>query len=419
MYPRNDVIEIFSTFAQFEANQFQKWTVDPKLRRNMQSHVTEVSKSNAKPVSGAFLTESFWALYWYKRWQTQSQPLPMLHLSAYLQESCYWVAQQAVKKFEGIQYSLPDYFQIAIADITTILKSYNPDKGASLKTYAALALPSLLRDMLRLRHEIDICTNWTLLRKISKKRLLEALQHAGLSADTIQHYRLAWMCFKAVYVPTTATNKLPKVDRALWQAIATLYNAERKTQLVASGSECSPETIETWLNHCSTWIRAYLYPPVASLNAPAFEQGSDDVQTQIADLSPDLTSETLLDALIAQEDQQTRQGQQSQVSTLLTTAIAQLDAESQTLMRLYYQDGLTQQQIARHVSMSQVTVSRRLTKAREALLTALVQWSQTTLNRPPTSTLIKDMSMALEEWLKTQQRIGVNEGALTPSPSNS
>jgi len=52
------------------------------------------------------------------------------------------------------------------------------------------------------------------------------------------------------------------------------------------------------------------------------------------------------------------------------------------------------------LKMSQPSVSRRLAKSREALLSALVQWSQDSLNISVTSNLVKEMSAALEEWLQ-------------------
>jgi RNA polymerase sigma factor (sigma-70 family) len=186
------------------------------------------------------------------------------------------------------------------------------------------------------------------------------------------------------------------VDRQLWLAIANLYNGERQQQLDEPGLECGPEILERWLNQSATWIRAYLYPPVESLNLPkpGLESGSE-----IQDSLTDEQQDSLLGDLIAQEEQEERQTQRSQLQDALVDAIAKLEAKSQELLRLYYQEGKTQQQIMQELQMSQATVSRRLTKTRESLLTALVQWSQATLNISPNPNLIKDMSAALEEWL--------------------
>ena len=395
MRSRQDLTELFSTFVQFNAEYFSAWAIDGRLRRNMQTCLQRFPEAPE--------LESFWAHYWYKIWQTPPSTLALLHLTAYLQEPCYWAAQQIGKKFTTIQYSLPDYFQIAIAEVHTALQRFNPDRGASLKTYAGMVFASALRDTLRQRQAVDLCTNWTLLRKISKKRLNEALQAAGLSDAAIASYRLAWTCFKALYVPTSPTEPLPSPDQHLWEAVAQLYNAqlhstERQNQAI------SAETLEKRLTQCAGWVRAYLYPAIASLNAPQLNQKSGQESGEVQDQLT-ASSESLLTEMIAQEEIQTRQTQQAQVQTVLFAALKQLDAPSQELIRLYYSQGLTQQQIVQHLQLSQATVSRRLNKVREALLTAVVQWSQPHLNIVPTPTLIKEMSAALEAWLSDRDPI--------------
>lgn len=389
MHPRQDIIEIFSTFMQFEADCFSGWGSDLKLRRSMRSCLEQSSE---------LASESFWALYWHRVWQVEPTSLASRHLSAYLQESCYWAAQQMIKRFTNTQYKLSDYFQLAIAEVNTILEGFRPGKGSSLKNYAGIAFFSLLRDMLRQRQESDICTDWALLRKLSKKRLEESLSHAGLSSTAIAQHRLAWTCFNALYVQTQskATSKLPKPDGKLWQAVADLYNTERTSQLTSPGLTCSPETIEKWLTKCAGWVRAYLYRPINSLNAHKLGQESGEVQDDL----PDPLNESLLTEIIAQEEVQNREVQQSQINTVLKASLRQLDAQSQELLWLYYKQGLTQQQIARQMEMNQVTVSRRLSRARESLLEALVQWSWQVMNISLTSNLVKDMSTTLEEWLR-------------------
>ncbi len=55
---------------------------------------------------------------------------------------------------------------------------------------------SIIKDTLRQRQEADICTDWALLHKLSRKRLLESLQNAGFKSPTIESYILAWECFQ-------------------------------------------------------------------------------------------------------------------------------------------------------------------------------------------------------------------------------
>jgi predicted DNA-binding protein (UPF0251 family) len=133
------------------------------------------------------------------------------------------------------------------------------------------------------------------------------------------------------------------------------------------------------------------------LNVPKLGlESGHEIQDDLADP----LQESLLSELVAQEEQQERQQQQKQLRHEIVTAIGHLEAQPQEVVRLYYQEGLTQQQIMQVLNLSQATVSRRLTKAREAVLLTLVQWGQQTLNRPPDPNLIKDMSAALEEWLE-------------------
>lgn len=407
MHPRQEIVELFSTFLQFETDHFSRWVTDLRLRRSIQRRVKDYSKHESASISASLSLEQFWAIYWYQCWQTQANDLAEGHLAAYLQEPCYWAAQRIVKQFTNVQFGVSDYCQMAIAEIRTILKGFKPDRGASLKTFASIAFPSLLKDQLRQRREANLCSSLGLLRRISKKRLLEALRQTGLSAATIAQYQLAWMCFNALYVPSqTGTKQLPPVDRALWIAIAGLYNTQRYHQLVSARADGTPETMERWLNQCATWVREYLYPAVESLNVPkvGLEAGGERQD----DLTEPL-QESLLTEWMMQEDDQVRQAQQSQIRSAIVTALEQLNAQSQELLRLYYQQGQTQQQIMQQLQMSQATVSRRLTKAREALLLALIEWSQQTVNNLPNPNLIKDMSAALEEWL------GVHYGGPNPS----
>jgi RNA polymerase sigma factor (sigma-70 family) len=196
-----------------------------------------------------------------------------------------------------------------------------------------------------------------------------------------------------------STYKLPKPTDAVWQAIAQLYNKER-SQLPVPGAECSPATLEKWMQDCVKAIRLYLYPALTSINAPRAGQDSGEL---IDTLAEDQHNSLLAD-LIAEEEQQVRQHQQTQVNQILSAALATLDPQVQQLLELYYAEGLTQQEMAKRLDMKQYTISRRFSKAREALLRSLAQWSQETLHVVPTSDVLNHMSTVLDEWLATYHR---------------
>lgn len=317
---------------------------------------------------------------------------------AYLQEVCYWAAQKTVASFTSTQFSLSDCFQLAIAQLDKVLDGFNPNQGVVLKNYAAAVFGTRLREVLRQRHEIDICTPWALLRKLSHKRLVESLQSAGLSSEAIVRYVLAWNCFKTVYVPTQAgaTRKLVKPDSATWEAIASLYNTQRHQQLNPPPAAVNSETLENWLLSCAKAARAYLYPDVTSINTPTLGQESGE----LLDNLPAGEQESLLTEFIAQEEEQSRQSHQVQINAVLVAATQKLEPQAQQMLQLYYGEELTQQQMAKQLEIKQYTVSRRLTKARESLLLTLAQWSRETLHISLSSDVIKDTSTVLEEWLK-------------------
>jgi RNA polymerase sigma factor (sigma-70 family) len=411
MQVRQSIIDLFSMFLLFEADRFQRWAIDPTLRRSMQQRSEQLQDHPA--------SEQFWSTYWHKRWLTAAnsadakplhrtsrdastrsvgaallpvaaQALAESHLSAYLQEPCYWAAQKLLTRIAYPACKLSDCFQMAIVEVPKILRACDPNQRTSLKTYSSVAFGNIIRDGLRQRQEIDLCNDWALLLKLSRKRLQAALQQAGLSSDTIARDLLAWSCFEAGYIANQSGRQICRPDADTWQAIVQRYNQQRLPHL----PECSPDTLETWLLNCANRARAYLYPSVASLNTPKFE-GAGEWQADLSD-----SQDSPLTQLIAQEDLKTRQFQQTQVSEVLKAALVQLDASAETLLRLYYQQGLTQQQIAKQLEIQQYSVSRRLARARENLLLALTRWSQETLHITPTSNVVKHISTGLEEWLQ-------------------
>ncbi|WP_413161371.1 sigma-70 family RNA polymerase sigma factor [Capilliphycus salinus ALCB114379] len=389
MRPRQGLIETFSSFVKFTEDYFDSWVIDPQLRRSMDRCL----KTQPKPPA----SEKFWVHFWHKQWQTPSKAATG-HLLAYLQETCYWSAYKTVNAgFAGMHLSIADLFQIALTHVERILNGFDPDRGSTLKDYASVAFKSIIRDILRQRRETDICSDWALLRKLSQKRLRESLQNAGInSEDQLEQYILAWNCFKTIYVPTqaTGTRQLTKPDTATWEAIAKFYNSECKTILSPQATSVSGAIIERWLSQCAQWARLYLYPTVGSLNTSKSQGETREIVEDLAD-----PNESMLAELIAEEEAQDRQTQQIQLKHILTDALGRLKPDVLNILRLYYEQGLTQQDIAEQLDMKQYTVSRRLTKARETLLKALAQWTQNSLGQQLTTDALAQMSSLLEEWL--------------------
>lgn len=410
MRSRQTLIETFSTFLQFEGDVPSQWVTDARLRRSMQQCLGENRREQS---------EQFWALYWYKRWVSALEGAVLKarsqdHLAAYLQEACYWSARRILAQFSTLQFTVADCFQIAIVRVQKVLQGFDPHQGFSLANYASALFSSTIRDILRQRQEVDICTNWALLRKVSQKRLTEALQQAGYAPDTVQSYVLAWQGFKQIYVPTQATGsrKLPKPDAETWSKIAAAYHAASKADRPRQSALLPPETLEHWLNTAAQAVRTYLNPSLVSINAPKLGQDSGELLDDLTDAD----RESLLSELIAEEEAYERKTQRQDLSQVLAAAIAQSDPELQQILDLYYRQQHTQQEMADALGLKQYTISRRLTRAKERLLKQLALWSRDTLHTELTPALIDSMGTLLEEWL--QQYYGTAD-RVPVSPSHS
>jgi RNA polymerase sigma factor (sigma-70 family) len=424
MRSRSTPLERFSTFLQFEDDRPGRWISEGRLQRNMQRHLQQIpddpnilpssDKTNSNKTDSD-KTDRFWALYWHQAWKRQEKDqslthqrnLPLDHLNAYLQETCYWVVNRLRSQFTQTQYSLPDCFQIAILRVPKILQGFDSQQGFGLNNYASMLFNTTLRDALRQQQEVDICSNWALLRKTSQKRTIEALAKAGLSQQTIAQHTIAWQCFKTLYVPTQAqgTRSLPPPDDETWAAIVQAYNQQStvktdavKTDAVKTdAAKIDAATIERWLTKTAQAIRNYLNPNTVSLNAPRLGQEEGELQ----DILTDPESDSLLSELIEAEELDARLEQRSQLGTILQGGIEQCDAESRSILPLYYGQSLTQQEIAAQLNIKQYTVSRRLTRSKELLLKKLVVWSRDDLHISLTSEVMQSMGSLLEDWLQT------------------
>jgi RNA polymerase sigma factor (sigma-70 family) len=378
MRVRHSIPELFSTFLRFESDQMTSWIMDSRLHRSINQHLVQLPEETA---------DQFWIMYWHRCWRKDDarQRVAAGHVSAYLQEACYWSIQKI--RVQSLQFQLADLFQVAIASVPKILKACDPDERASLKTYASSAFGNVVRDWLRQRREIDLCNQWGLLLKLSRKRLVEALQ--GLETNTIEQYLTAWKCLELCYVPakTPGVRQTAAPSAEVWEQIVAQYQKEK-------GEMVNPATLERWLTTCANRVREQTFPSVTSLNSPKIGQDEGELQDDVAD-----SRDSLLTTMIDREDQQERLDQRSQLNQVLENAIAQFDPTVQQLLQLYYQQQLTQQQIAKQLEVQQYTISRRLSKTRETLLLKLVKWSQA-INPATDPEMIKSMGLVLEEWLQ-------------------
>ncbi|BAY15260.1 hypothetical protein NIES21_10750 [Anabaenopsis circularis NIES-21] len=386
MHPRQEIVEIFSSFLQFSSGGSIKWVTDSTLYRNMSNYL------NQSP--SAERSRSDWALYWHKVWQNQPTSMARGHLFAYLQEVGYKAAAKVKPKFTLPQYTLADYFQIAIAYIDKVFTGFDPRRQTNLEAFAYTAFCNLIKDGLLKEglEEASIRSDWSLLLHSSQKLLHKALAQRGLSTTEIEPYIFAWECFKVIYAPKKprGNRQLTAPDISVWEAIAQLYNQERIAQL----PPLDPKTIQKCLEACIKAIRAYLAPPTASLDATLFNE--DNTLQDILPSSDAIPFTKLLD----EEEAQIRKSLWAEINSLLSNSINNLDTQQQALLRMYYGEGLTQKEISVKLGISQPTIVRRLQKFKSESLITLAQWSQTTQNISLTPNVINNMNGLIDEWLE-------------------
>lgn len=403
MHPRTDTLAMFSTFARFSDDRFETWQSDSRLVKSMQSHLQQSSQPDH--------SEKFWTLYWYR--QRHGHPYADHHLWAYLQEPCYWASESITRRFPMVQCSPADGFHIAIANIDRILNGYNPDHGSSLRAYAHKAFGNCIRDYLRQQNEINISSDWGLLRRISQTQLTQAMQTAGFI--DIGAYILLWQCFKDICVPdpNRSVRSLLAPNKEQLAAIAKRYHLRHRLTpaTIDLGIEVDIDTpeinaptalqlennqqVSSELSNLATMARSYLNPIITSLNQPQYDDqpGEEHLDTLASTSTP-------MVELVTSEDYAQQQLQLQQINQVLKTAILGLDAPSHTLLSFYYQKTLTQTEIAYRLDIKQYQVSRRLRRIRQQLLLKVAIWGQETLHISPESAILANVSEVIHEWLQ-------------------
>ena len=398
MGPRQDIIDVFSSYILIEAERFNGWCTDPRLKQSMARALAQSSDPDA--------SKHVWALYWHHHWPQHR--LAKGHLAAYLQEAAFWTAKKLSTQFDLQRMSFGDCFQVTFTKIDKLLDSFQSNRGANLESFAKVFFRSTIKNELRRLHDVDLCSDWLLLRKTSRKRLLEALQNAGLGSQAIEQYKLAWMCFKHLYGECQADGmqQLPKPSPEIWQAMTELYNREKVSQLMTLGVTIASHELEHWLEDCIRHLRAYSRTSAQSLNAPIPGTESGELQDNLA--ADELTP---FDQIVAIAEQTQRQERHHQLGQVLTDSIATLSDDEQKLLRLYYSGQFTQQNIADQLSIKQYAVSRKIKRVRKKLLDQLLTWrsSQTTVTLAASD--IELAAEQLELWLRNYFEPPDSDGA--------
>lgn len=420
MKKREKLIDQFSAFLQFkntsrsgtegDAHRTQ-WASSPELVMHMQSiqshQSTQFDRGEPPSNIASDLAERgdrpdaclddpvYWSIYWHGLWKTDR--LARQHLYAYLQEAGYFAALKQHKQYEQSLYSLAEYFQIAIAGVDKVLQGFQPDRSRNLQLFALVKFTNLIKDGLVREglSEVQLRSDWSLLRQVSETRIRDTLQAEARTPEQLQGILLAWDCYKQLYVPKKARANRQLTEPENWEAIAQQYNRQRLTHLSAQPASHSAQSLKQQLQTLARSLRNYATLPTT----PLVWADSEDraVEESIADLR-----ETPLEQLIQLQETEIWQARQKWFEQFLQTAIAQLEDQTQELLKMRYIEGLTQKEIGERLQISQPTASRRikqLQQIKRQWLLQMVEQASRDLHISINTAVIDTMSQALEEWL--------------------
>ncbi|AGY58391.1 RNA polymerase sigma factor [Gloeobacter kilaueensis JS1] len=375
--------QVFSTYPVFDASRM-RWERIPRLQRNMQIW------SEQEPQASYSIEQ--WLLFWYGRWRRGDDPLAVEHLTCYLYEPACWAARDMQNSFRRHD-ELGDLVQMAITGVGRVLEHYNPERGIDLKRYAARVFKNMLNRILRERHEAEVCTDWSLLRKYSLRCLHKALQRSGYTGPALECRLSAASAFKTIYVPQrkAGSSHLQPPPNEVWLAIAGHY--------IYHSTPDSPSAtvaqLQSWLEDCAKALRRHLIIEVSL--ADLSSEASRDLLDYLQPAGP-----TPIEQLIEQESAERRRLLHAQINAVLVDALHRLDLPLQQSLQLYYSGSLNQQQIASEFDVQQYTVSRWLHRARTKLLVAVGSWVHQNLHVSLEPNIVEGMGMntILEDWLQ-------------------
>ncbi len=375
MNKRVTIVKKFCTFLSFSAS-LQKltcqWVVEAKLERNIQKKVQMYSEP----------TVEFWARHFLEIVQRTSgnqtrganenkqKSIAEEHLSAYLQEACYWAAYKIQKQFFSIhyKYSLQDLFQIGNLFVSVpgkLVKNFNLEYQHSLENHATVAVYRFIRDKIYTNHteaKREKYSDYGLLKDLSNKELKEALASQGINTNQFDLYCLARQCFDIICQPQQrqgSCNLEPPRHSDLIQ-IVELYN-QQINQLKLPETSVDINIIQEMLSTCILAARNYRTKPVLSLK-------NDDI------FSEDVP--TLCNTLIQIEERE-------QIESIIEEIFIDIPDVGQTMFKLWLGLNITQTEVATVLKnnhpelLHQHKLAQNFSKYNRDILKSFVQqWNQ-------------------------------------------
>ncbi len=328
------------------------------------------------------------------------------HLSAYLEEPCFWLAEELYKQLRQLRqlnYSRLDCFQEArkvASQPITIYKTYN-FKDSNPMTWGKRQIKSKVKQTVYVGRDFCKYGTWCGLKYLSEKILREALQaKSGITEKKeIESHVLVVNAYKEIYRSSQLKKfegRLPEPNQAQWEEIQKYYNfrcSEYNKKLSADESDrleviTNFQVIKEKFITCYSVARNYICmveETVENIDIISNEIMADNQHEVIAVNHPEKEIET--------EEKQ-------QIVSICLYEFAKLPPESQKLIQLFYGLGISQTEMKEIFGLQQFQISRKIKRSEKKLLEALVTWSKANLEITPNEGIIKEQNQALKEWLR-------------------
>lgn len=383
---RENEEKMYSTFLQFKwmNNHLvvpdDPWRSHRELQQNARRIIQLTPTANERNL----------AQHWINEYQKQPDSLARLHLSAYFEESCFWVAHKLAQKRSGKSsyfYLFQEYFQIArviAAKPENILQGYDPSRSNSVKSvknWSQLKLATAISDMTGEKTYSDA----GLLRRQTKTSLKRALEKEGVSSlkqEELTNYLLAWQCFQAVYTPSTSqgNKQLLWPDVKQWEKIAAEYNEQAiNAQLLPS---MTAQNIDKLLKFCVKALR----------NINQIEESELDELT--ANLES--TNTEGIDAIIEAEEAAAQQQEIAQKRELFFNAFTVLSPDIQIMFMLWHGLDFNQGDVGELFGIPRNQIANKFKSWRKSLLKDLFKQ----LGQKLTSQELENKSKLLDDCLQ-------------------
>lgn len=396
---RTNEEKMFSTFLQLKwgNNHFvvpdEPWRSHRDLQQNARRIILLTPTANERTLAENWIREYHNHINLNISLEHPSDSLARLHLAAYFEDSCFWVAYKLAKKRAGKSsyfYLFQEYFQIAriiVAKPEDILQGYDSSRSNSLKSVKNWGQLKLTRAILEETGE-KTYSDAGMLRRQTETSLERALQHEGITSlpdgllkrldikeTQLARCLLAWKIFDKVYTPTTprGSKQLLWPDVNNLQEIAAEYNQQaRACNLTPS---ITAQSIDQLLKICVRALR----------NSSELQISELEEFSSIPDQKTIYETEAGIEML-----------DNTEIGECLSNAFAALPKEAQIMLRFWHGLGFNQGDVGELFGIERNQIANKVKTWRISLLQELIQY----LGTPMTAQEINQKSKKMDLWLE-------------------